>query len=82
MWEIDVGGNPNNSIPVHVEIVPIHKNHADTEATLIPENHVDVGTVHTPKNYVDARTVLILENCIDVRTVHVHAGKLTRVRIP
>ena len=46
MWEVNVGGNPTNPVHVHAGIVPVHKNHADTEATLIPENHVDDRTVH------------------------------------
>ena len=46
MWEINVGGNPTNPVHVHVGIIPIHKNHANAEATLIPENRVDIGTVH------------------------------------
>ena len=70
MWEIGVGGNPTNLAYVYAGIVPVHKNHADVEATLILENHVDPGTV------------LILENRVDVGTVHVCAGMLTEVRIP
>ena len=66
MWR----GDPTNPVPVHIEIVPIHKNHANA------------GTVHTTKNHVDARTVLILENRIDVETVHICASMLIRVQIP
>ena len=82
MWEVNVGGNPTNPVHVHAEIVPVHKNHADIEATLILENHVDTGTIHTPKNHINAGTVLILENRVDVVIVHVRAGMPIEVRIP
>ena len=45
VWEIDVGGNPTNPVHVHTGIIPVHKNLANAEATLIPKNRVDVGTV-------------------------------------
>ena len=74
VWEISVGGagggNSTNPAYVHVGIVPVHKNHADTEVTLIPENHVDTGIV------------LILENRIDVGIVQVCVCIWTGVQIP
>ena len=70
VWEIDVGRNPTSPAPVHVRIVPIHKNHVDTR------------TIHTPKNKVDAGTVPILESRINIGTVHVHADMPIGVRIP
>ena len=70
MWEIDVGRDLTSPVPVHTNIVPVHK------------NHIDVGIVHTPENHFDAGTVLILGSRIDVGTDHVHAGILIEVRIP
>ena len=64
------GGNSTNPAYVHVGIVPVHKNHADAEVTLIPENHVDAGIV------------LILKNRIDVGIIQVRAGIRTGVQIP
>ena len=81
-WEIDVGRNPTSPAPVHVRIVPIHKNHINTGAIPIPKNHVDTRTIHTPKNQVDAGTVPILESRINIGTVHVHADMPIGVRIP
>ena len=69
VWKIDVGKDPTILVPVHTEIVPVHKNHADVGATPIPENHVDAGIV------------LILGSRVDVETDHVHAGILTGVWI-
>lgn len=70
VWGIDVGGDLTSQVPIHVRIVPIHKNRADVGATPIPENHIDVGTV------------LILESHVDVGSVHVHTGMLAKVQIP
>ena len=78
MW----GGDPTSLVPVHDEIVLVHKNHADAGATPIPKNHIDVGIVHTLENHIDAETVLILESCVEVGTIHVHASTLIGVWIP
>ena len=40
------GGDPTNPIPVHAEIFPIHKNHADAGTVLILKNCINVETVH------------------------------------
>ena len=68
--ETDVRRDPISLVPVHVGIVPIHK------------NHVNAGTVPIPKNHVNAGTVPILESSVDVRTVHANVSMLTRVQIP
>ena len=68
--EIDVGWDPISSVPVHAEIVPIHK------------NHVDVGSVPIPESHVDAGTVPILKSRVDTGTIHVHPSMPTEVRIP
>ena len=68
--ETDVRRDPISLVPVHVGIVPIHK------------NHVNAGTVPIPKNHVNAGTVPILESSVDVGTVHFHTDMLTGVRVP
>ena len=80
--EINVEGNPVNRAHIHARIIPVHKNHADTEVTHIPENHANAGTVLILKSHGDAEVTLIPENHVDVGTVHIHAGMLTGVRIP
>ena len=44
--ETDVRRDPINLVPVHVGIVPIHKNHVNAGTVPILESSVDVGTVH------------------------------------
>ena len=44
--ETDVRRDLINLVPVHVGIVPIHKNHVNAGTVPILESSVDVGTVH------------------------------------
>ena len=44
--ETDVRRDPISLVPVHVGIVPIHKNHVNAGTVPILESSVDVGTVH------------------------------------
>ena len=46
MWEIDVGRDLTSPVPVHVRIIPVHKNHIDAETIPILESLVNVGTNH------------------------------------
>ena len=46
VWEIDVGRDLTSLVPVHVRIIPVHKNHIDAETIPILESHVNVGTNH------------------------------------
>ena len=43
--ETDVRRDPISLVPVHVGIVPIHKNHVNAGTVPILESSVDVGTV-------------------------------------
>ena len=79
VWEIGVGGNPTNPAHVHAGIVPVHKNHIDTEATLIPENHVDAGTALIHANHADTEVILFPKSHVVDETVCVRAGMLTEV---
>ena len=79
--EINVGRDPTSSVPIHAEIVPIHKNHVDVGTAPIHKNHVDAGTIPILKNHVNAGTVPILESRVDAGTVHIHVNMLIGVRI-